>query len=571
MDVDDVVGAAFLPTDGQANPSDITLALAKGARMQGVDPARTRRPYRHRASQSGRVTAVETEPRPHRLRGRRALRRPVDARARRAGRRQRAARLGPAPVHGHRADRRRDADLPTLRDPDRLTYYKEEVGGLVMGGYEPNPIPWAIDGIPKGFDFQLLDADWDHFEPMMELALGRVPALADGRRQAADQRPGELHARRQLHPRRGAGAAAASSSAPASTPSASPPAAAPAWRWPNGSPSGEPPYDLWPVDIRRFGRNHRDTDWVRTRTLEAYAQALHDGLAVRGARERPPAAALAALRPAEGARRLLRREARLGAPELVRRAGRDADGPLHLRPAELVRGRRPRAPRRARGGRRCSTRPRSPSSCSSAATPRRALSWICANDVAQARRQPHLHADAQRARRHRVRPHRRARLRPTAFYIVTGTGFATHDFDWIRRTHPRRARRASRRRHLRLRGAAPDGPERPRDVLATVTADDVSNAGFPVRPLPAPSRSPARRSIALRVTYVGELGWELHVPVEFAATVYDALHGGRAPSSASSMPATAPSRACAWRRATAPGAPTSARTTRRSRPASAGR
>ena len=48
-------------------------------------------------------------------------------------------------------------DLPTLRDPDRLTYYKEEVGGLVMGGYEPNPIPWAEDGIPEGFHFQLLD------------------------------------------------------------------------------------------------------------------------------------------------------------------------------------------------------------------------------------------------------------------------------------------------------------------------------------------------------------------------------------------------------------------------------
>ena len=46
-------------------------------------------------------------------------------------------------------------DLPTLRDPDRLTYYKEEVGGLVMGGYEPNPMPWAVDGLPDRFEFQL--------------------------------------------------------------------------------------------------------------------------------------------------------------------------------------------------------------------------------------------------------------------------------------------------------------------------------------------------------------------------------------------------------------------------------
>src|SRR3546814_15551951 len=67
--------------------------------------------------------------------------------------------------------------LPTLRDPDRLTYYKEEVGGLVMGGYEPNPIPWAVDGIPPGFHYSLLDSNFDHFEQLMELALGRVPAL----------------------------------------------------------------------------------------------------------------------------------------------------------------------------------------------------------------------------------------------------------------------------------------------------------------------------------------------------------------------------------------------------------
>ncbi len=68
-------------------------------------------------------------------------------------------------------------NLPTLRDPDRLIYFKEEVGGLVMGGYEPNPIPWAVDGIPPGFHFKLLDSNWDHFEPMMEQAMARVPAL----------------------------------------------------------------------------------------------------------------------------------------------------------------------------------------------------------------------------------------------------------------------------------------------------------------------------------------------------------------------------------------------------------
>ncbi len=68
--------------------------------------------------------------------------------------------------------------LPTLRDPDRLTYWKEEVGGLVWGGYEPNPKPWAVNGIPEGFHFETLTPDWDHYEQFMENAIARVPALA---------------------------------------------------------------------------------------------------------------------------------------------------------------------------------------------------------------------------------------------------------------------------------------------------------------------------------------------------------------------------------------------------------
>ena len=95
-------------------------------------------------------------------------------------------------------------DLPTLRDPDRLTYYKEEVGGLVMGGYEPNPIPWAQDGIPRGSTTRCSIRNFDHFEPMMELALGRVPALETAGIKQTAQWPGELHARWQFHPWRSA-------------------------------------------------------------------------------------------------------------------------------------------------------------------------------------------------------------------------------------------------------------------------------------------------------------------------------------------------------------------------------
>ena len=165
------------------------------------------------------------------------------------------------------------SNLPTLRDPDRLTYYKEEVGGLVMGGYEPNPIAWAVDGIPKDFHFHAAaTANFDHFEPLMEQALGARAGARDGGRQAAYQRPRELHAGRQFHPGRGAGAAknffvGAGFNAFGIASGGGAGKALAEW-----VAEGEPPYDLWPVDIRRFGRPHRDTDWVRTRTLEAYGK-----------------------------------------------------------------------------------------------------------------------------------------------------------------------------------------------------------------------------------------------------------------------------------------------------------
>ena len=70
------------------------------------------------------------------------------------------------------------ADLPILRDPDGYTYFKEEVGGLVIGGFEPEAKPWvAPDQLPYPFEFQLLDEDWDHFSILMESALLRIPAL----------------------------------------------------------------------------------------------------------------------------------------------------------------------------------------------------------------------------------------------------------------------------------------------------------------------------------------------------------------------------------------------------------
>src|SRR5438874_10376936 len=70
-------------------------------------------------------------------------------------------------------------ELPQLRDPDNLVYFRPEVRGLVMGGYERNPAPWALDGIPPDFNGKLLPPDWPRFEEISAGAVRRVPAMAD--------------------------------------------------------------------------------------------------------------------------------------------------------------------------------------------------------------------------------------------------------------------------------------------------------------------------------------------------------------------------------------------------------
>ena len=166
MDVSDVLGAAFLPSDGQASPSDITQALAKGARNHGVTILENIQVTGVR-SENRRVTGIDTSSGP------------VDCEilvncagqwAREVG--QLAGVNVPlvSVQHQYLITETIDgvtSDLPTLRDPDRLTYFKEEVGGLVMGGYEPNPVGWAQAGFPEKFAFSLLDSDWDHFEQLM--------------------------------------------------------------------------------------------------------------------------------------------------------------------------------------------------------------------------------------------------------------------------------------------------------------------------------------------------------------------------------------------------------------------
>ncbi|MCX7890509.1 MAG: FAD-binding oxidoreductase, partial [Rhodobacteraceae bacterium] len=175
LDVSDLVGASWLPTDGQASPSDIAQSLARGARNRGVRFAEGVKVTGFRMD-GPRITHVLTDS------GEVACETVVNCAgmwARQVGR-MAGIEVPLQPVkHQYIITEKVPGlatDAPTLRDPDRRTYFKEEVGGLVMGGYEPDPQPWTTGDVPD-WEFRLFDDDWDHFGQHLEQAIARVPVL----------------------------------------------------------------------------------------------------------------------------------------------------------------------------------------------------------------------------------------------------------------------------------------------------------------------------------------------------------------------------------------------------------
>jgi 4-methylaminobutanoate oxidase (formaldehyde-forming) len=174
----DLVGALWLPGDGRANPTDLTMALARGARMRGAVIAERTRVTG--ITRTGRVvTGVRTDA------GDVEAEIVINCAGQWA--KQVAAMCGVVvPLHSaehfYVVTDQVDGvhpDLPVLRDPDGYTYIKEEVGGLLVGGFEPDAKPWvAPDQLPYPFEFQLLDEDWEHFAVLMDSAITRIPALA---------------------------------------------------------------------------------------------------------------------------------------------------------------------------------------------------------------------------------------------------------------------------------------------------------------------------------------------------------------------------------------------------------
>jgi 4-methylaminobutanoate oxidase (formaldehyde-forming) len=515
MTIDDLVGAAYLPTDGQANPSDITQSLAKGARMAGVTIFEDT-PVTRILVEGGKITGVAT---PF---GTIACEKVVAC----AGQwtRALAATVGVnVPLvsveHQYMITEKIEGvtpNLPTLRDPDRRTYWKEEVGGLVWGGYEPNPKPWAVNGIPEGFHFELLTSDYDHYAQFMDDAIARVPALATAGVKQLLNGPesftpdgnfilGEAPELRNFYVGAGFNAFGIASGGGAGMALA---------EW---VAKGEPPFDLWPVDIRRFGPPHRVTDYVRTRTLEAYAKHYtiawpsEEMKSARPTRRSPLYAHLKAAGACFGEKLGWERPNWFAGP-----GEEPVDRYSMARPGwhEAV-GREHRA---AREGCVLIDQTSFAKFALTGPDAAKALNWIAAGNIDRSvgsltytqmlNAKGGIECDLTVVRRSE-----------NDFYIVTGTGFAVHDFDWISRNLCGDVHLSDVTSGFAVLSLM--GPKA-RDVLQPLTPDDLSNAAFPfgtARPISV-ANCPV---LALRVTYVGELGWELHMPVEVAVTVYEAL------------------------------------------------
>ena len=523
MEVEDVIGAAFLPTDGQANPSDITQALAKGARMCGVT-------IFEKTSVTGvrlvnqQVAAVQTE------NGEIICETVVNCAGQWANELGKMAGVNvPLVSVEHQyliteAIQGVTGNLPTLRDPDKLTYWKEEVGGLVMGGYEQNPIAWDSKPIPKDFIFQLLPENFDHFEQLMLQAVERVPALENAGIRKLMNGPesftpdgnfilGEAPEVKNYFVGAGFNAFGIAAAGGAGKALAE-------WIL-----AGEPPMDLWVVDIRRFSNLHKNEDWVRNRTLELYGK--HYTLSW-------PHEEHESGRPV------------LTSPiyEILKEQGAcfgsklGWERPNWFAPEDETAqdiysyGRQNWFPHVGKEHRAVRERVALFDQSSFAkfriigTDSEKALNRICANNVAKPsgaltytqmlNSKGGIECDLTVAR-----------LAKDEFYLVSGTGFRTHDSAWIRsqflvdekvELHDITEEWAT----FSLMGPLA------REVLAQVTENDLENDNFLFGTcqnivIKEELSLEVPNILALRVTYVGELGWELHMPRDSADSVYEVL------------------------------------------------
>ena len=500
MSVDGVLGAAYLPTDGYLDPSQLTFALA-AVRAIGA-PRSARRPgsapSSWRPAGCAGSSPTRARSRPSWWSTRAACSRPRSAASPGSWCRSSAM------AHQYLITKPSGLprDMPTMRDPSLLVYYRPESGGLVMGGYERNPQPWGLDGIEPDFNGRLLAEDWDRFAPLMENAIVRTPSIREADVVKLINGPeaftpdGEfilgpsevpglwVAAGFNAHGIAGAGGMGRLVA-----------------EW---IVEGRPDLDAWEMDSRRFGRHYASREYTLARTREVYSTYYdvkypgHERSAGRPLRVSPIYGRLAELGAAFGEKSGWERAnwfepnaargdeslrprgwaGRLWSPAIQEehRACREAAGALRLHLLRQDRGPRPGLGRIPGKARRQPRRPR--------------------------HRRDHLHPDAQRGRRHRVRLHghpagrrplpgrHRHRLRPTRPVLDPRPRAGR----WV---GPGRGRHLGLRLRRPLGAARPPGapaahPDRPRQPGLPLY--ERARAGRRLRPLPRAARHLRRRA-----------------------------------------------------------------------------
>ena len=518
MTTNGVLGAAYLPTDGYIDPSQLTFALAEGARRRGAE-----------ICEDTRVTAIEV----------------VDGAVSRVVTDKGAidtdlvinaggifapeiGRLVGVVVpiipmaHEYLITKPSGLplDMPTMRDPSLLVYYRPESGGLVMGGYEREPAPWGLDGIPGDFNGRLLGEDWERFEPLMHNAIVRAPSLKDAEVVRLVNGPeaftpdGEFI----LGPTEVRGFWVAAGFCAHGLAGAGGMGRLVA-EW---IVNGRPEIDAWEMDSRRFGRHYMSREYTLARTVEVYSTYYdvkypgHERSAGRPLRTSPAYQRLKEMGAAFGEKSGWERvnwfepnaahgdesmrphgwAGRLWSPaiEAEHRACRESAAIFDFTSFAKI---------EIRGSAAASF-----------------LESLCDNRVAR---------DPGRLTYTQMLNHDGGiecdftvtRLATGRFRIVTGTAFGRHDLAWIREHAPRDGSVEVEDVTSAYACIGLWGPNA-RQILQSTTPADVSNAAFPymtarelaVGPVPC---------LALRVTYVGELGWELYCPAEFGLRLWDVL------------------------------------------------
>ncbi len=514
----DLEGAIWLPGDGKANPADLTYALAKGARNRGVT-------IRERVRVTGILSAAGT------VTGVRTAAGDVEAEIVINCAGQWAKQVGSwagvtVPLHScehfyvvteqidgvHR-------DLPVLRDPDGYTYFKEEVGGLVVGGFEPDAKPWVSpDELPYPFEFQLLAEDWDHFAPLMEQAQRRIPALGEAGIKKFYNGPesftpdnqfilGEAPELRNFWVAAGFNSVGIASAGGAGQALAS-------WIL-----TGDPGLDLTAVDIRRFAAFNGNTRWLRDRVGEVLG--LHYALpwpnrelaTARPFRRSPVHHLLQQAGACFGSRMGWERPNVFAPPRTAPVIEYSWTAPNWL-PWSAAEQRAARSDvavfDQTSFSKFLLTGPGS----------EQALQWLCTADVAV---EPGtvVYTGMLNERGGYESDLTVTRLSADEFLLISSSATTERDKDHILQRMPRGTHAALVNVTSAYAVFGVMGP-RSRDLLASLSAADLSDQAFPFG---------TSQEIdlgyftvrATRITYVGELGWELYVPAEFAVGVFETL------------------------------------------------